>query len=104
MSGPVINVTVTEVVSEVISVLVTDASVQPIFVTITDGAPSGESIFVSVTDVVDEPINVNVFDDGGTGDITAAQALLDKHVNDPNPHSAYDDIPSLTLLFENGLL
>ena len=26
------------------------------------------------------------------------------HINDPTPHPAYDDIPSLVLLFENGLI
>lgn len=26
------------------------------------------------------------------------------HVIDPEPHPAYDDIPSLTLLFENGIV
>lgn len=30
------------------------------------------------------------------------QAIAD-HVVDPEPHPAYDDIPSLTLLFENGI-
>lgn len=30
-------------------------------------------------------------------------ALTD-HVNDPTPHPAYDDISSLQLLFENGLI
>lgn len=28
---------------------------------------------------------------------------LQQHVTDPTPHPAYDDLPSLTLLFENGL-
>lgn len=32
-----------------------------------------------------------------------SDAVLAPHVNDPEPHPAYDDIPSLTLLFENGL-
>lgn len=30
--------------------------------------------------------------------------LLDEHINDLEPHPTYDDIPSLTLLFENGLI
>ena len=29
---------------------------------------------------------------------------LDAHVNDPDPHPAYDTIPSLVLLFENHLI
>lgn len=33
-------------------------------------------------------------------DVTAA---VQDHVNAPEPHPAYDDIPSLTLLFENGI-
>lgn len=28
---------------------------------------------------------------------------LDEHVNSSTPHPTYDDLPSLTLLFENGL-
>ena len=30
-------------------------------------------------------------------------AVIYDHVADPEPHPAYDDIPSLTLLFENGI-
>jgi hypothetical protein len=30
-------------------------------------------------------------------------ASVTTHVNDTSPHPAYDDIPSLTVLFENGL-
>lgn len=29
---------------------------------------------------------------------------IDDHVNAPEPHPAYDDLPSLVLLFENGLI
>jgi hypothetical protein len=29
---------------------------------------------------------------------------LDEHVNSETPHPAYDDMPSLELLFENGLI
>lgn len=28
---------------------------------------------------------------------------LEGHINDETPHPHYDDLPSLTLLFENGL-
>lgn len=31
-------------------------------------------------------------------------ALLTDHINDLTPHPAYDDIPSLVLVFENGLV
>lgn len=30
-------------------------------------------------------------------------AMVNGHINDPTPHPAYDDIPSLVVLFENGL-
>lgn len=30
--------------------------------------------------------------------------LLEVHINDETPHPAYDDLPSLNLLFENGLI
>jgi hypothetical protein len=32
------------------------------------------------------------------------QVVVDRHVNNVNPHPAYDDMPSLRLLFENGLI
>lgn len=32
------------------------------------------------------------------------QQQLQDHINDPLPHPVYDDIPSLTLLFENRLV
>lgn len=32
-----------------------------------------------------------------------ADDLLNLHIEDGTPHSAYDDMPNLTLLFENGL-
>lgn len=42
------------------------------------------------------------------GDLEAVQELIDEsvgaHVNDATPHPAYDDLPSLTLIFENGLV
>jgi hypothetical protein len=48
-------------------------------------------------------------DNGFTG--TEAQwlasiggAAIASHVADPTPHPVYDDIPSLTLLFENGIV
>lgn len=33
-----------------------------------------------------------------------ADDLMALHILDPTPHPAYDDMPSLTLLFENGLI
>jgi len=32
------------------------------------------------------------------------EPLLAEHIVAPTPHPAYDDIPSLTVLFENGLV
>lgn len=29
---------------------------------------------------------------------------IEAHIQDPTPHPAYDDLPSITLLFENGLI
>lgn len=37
-------------------------------------------------------------------DALADDALLGMHILDPTPHPPYDDQPSLTLLFENGLV
>jgi hypothetical protein len=34
----------------------------------------------------------------------APAASLEEHITDLTPHPAYDDIPSLVLLFENGLV
>jgi hypothetical protein len=39
----------------------------------------------------------------GPAGIDGNQAVLD-HIADPEPHPSYDDLPSLTLLFENGLI
>jgi len=45
---------------------------------------------------------------GGGMTEEAAQVLIDDnigvHVNDTTPHPAYDDTPSLVLLFNNGLV
>ena len=35
---------------------------------------------------------------------TGGEPLLVAHLADETPHPVYDDIPSLTLLFENGLM
>jgi len=47
-------------------------------------------------------------DPGSVDDLEAIQELIDDsvtvHVLDPDPHPAYDDGPSLVLLFENGLI
>lgn len=42
---------------------------------------------------------------GGGGDVQElVDATVTTHVNDLTPHPAYDDLPSLSLLFENGLV
>jgi len=33
-----------------------------------------------------------------------SEPLLEAHVVDDSPHPAYDDLPSLRLLFENGII
>lgn len=42
------------------------------------------------------------------GDPDAVQELIDTavdiHVADATPHPAYDDMPSLSIIFENGLV
>jgi hypothetical protein len=38
-------------------------------------------------------------DEGGDGGLA-----LTNHISDNTPHPAYDDMPSLTLLFNNGLV
>lgn len=35
---------------------------------------------------------------------TSVATVVASHVASPTPHPAYDDIPDLTLLLENGLL
>jgi hypothetical protein len=39
----------------------------------------------------------------GTLDNAQLTGMLDTHINDATPHPAYDDIQSLTGLFENGI-
>lgn len=45
---------------------------------------------------------------GDLDDLEAVQGLIDDtvevHVQAVEPHPAYDDLPSLRLLFENGLI
>jgi len=42
--------------------------------------------------------------DGAATDIGVVAEMIQEHVVDPEPHPAYDDIPSLVLLFENRLV
>jgi len=36
--------------------------------------------------------------------IASAEPLLAEHLADPTPHPVYDDMQSLTLIYENGLI
>jgi len=36
------------------------------------------------------------------GEVSSAE--LQDHIDDPTPHPAYDDLPDLVVLFENGLV
>lgn len=38
----------------------------------------------------------------GAGSPGVSEAVLLAHINDPEPHPAYDDSPSLLLLYENA--
>lgn len=39
-----------------------------------------------------------------SGIAVAGDASLVAHINSTSPHPHYDDLPSLTLLFENGII
>jgi hypothetical protein len=44
---------------------------------------------------------------GGVGTVVIQEMIdesVDTHVNAPLPHPAYDDLPSMKLIFENGLI
>ena len=41
---------------------------------------------------------------GPAGSDADATVLLEAHIVAPEPHPAYDDMPDMTLLFENGLI
>lgn len=61
------------------------------------------------TIVVDASGQVTVVNSGPPGPRGApgaygGEVALQSHVDSSSPHPAYDDIPSLTLLFENGLI
>ncbi|WP_299488948.1 hypothetical protein [uncultured Gordonia sp.] len=59
-----------------------------------------EVITVVISDPpAEDPVNVVI----GDADIPAAVALIENHRLASAPHPAYDNMASLTLLFENGL-
>lgn len=60
-----------------------------------------EVITVVISDPpAEDPIDVIV----GDADLSAAIALITEHRNASAPHPVYDDMMSLTLILENGLL
>lgn len=41
----------------------------------------------------------------GSGTVdSVARDLIATHIMDPTPHPSYDDLPDLSLIFENGLI
>lgn len=54
---------------------------------------------VTIFDPEPDPVSVLV----GETDVVVSQALLQMHREEATPHTIYDDMASLTLLFENGL-
>ena len=65
-----------------------------------DGSPGSNDVYrVSYTDGTHQDITIHQGEDSdgmGTG--------LSDHIVDTTPHPAYDDMVSLSLLFENGLV
>lgn len=39
-----------------------------------------------------------------SGSSDSANIALQNHINSPTPHPVYDDMPSLTLIYQNGLI
>lgn len=68
------------------------------------GVPGGVAALDADGNVVDA--NGNVVSGGAGSGVSRTEVtnLLSAHSVDPTPHSAYDDLPSLRLLFENGLV
>lgn len=52
------------------------------------------------------PVPAALFAIGGNDGVPASYVddAMTAHIIDPTPHPAYDDLPSLRLLFENGLI
>ena len=62
---------------------------------------SDEPIRVTIIEEPEEdPVRVTI----GDTNMEVTQRLLQAHREENTPHTAYDDMTSLTLLFENGLL
>lgn len=66
-----------------------------------------QTAFDQVTAIGDIPVVVSVMGGipGPKGDDGESDSgLMALHILDPTPHPPYDDMPSLTLIFENGLI
>lgn len=74
---------------------------------IVDAQPGGGSrttVTVAIDPVVRIVNTAAVGPAGPAGNQTAIDAAIDTHIAAAEPHPAYDDMASLTLLFENALL
>lgn len=71
-----------------------------------DPAETGD--FGGIEDTLQEHNDRLIILESGGQSPVGIQAMIDDtigvHVNDTTPHPAYDDMPSLVLLFENGLV
>lgn len=63
----------------------------------------GEIALELDTDRIKVGNGVDAWNDRPYTDKHAVQQLQN-HINSAEPHSAYDDMPSLNLIFENGLI
>lgn len=64
-----------------------------------DGSPGSDDVYrLTMTDGTFSDFTIHQGQDGTTG------TNLTQHIIDDTPHPAYDDMPSLTLLFNNGLV
>lgn len=80
-------------------------SLPPEITVVIEDAPAPIEVTVEATagPVTVELAEVGLVGPIGPPDESTADALA-THLIDPTPHPAYDDLPSLTLLFENGLV
>lgn len=70
-------------------------------------APPGDIAGIDdIPDVDAPPSTVGLLERQSSGRVAPVtrDEVLAPHVNSPTPHPAYDDQPSLRLLFENGLV
>ena len=71
------------------------------------GEPGPQVVAIG-TDSTPTPVYVPGPTVGSSAGVEIIQEMIDDtvevHVSAPAPHPAYDDLPSFTLLFENGLV